>query len=386
MLRHCGVLGSTGSGKTTLALNLLEQVLEQGVPVLLIDRKGDLAGYARDRWWETIQDPDRRRRAQALAARTEVRLFTPGTLGGRPLAFSVAPSLDGVPEHEHGRLIQHSASALAAIMRLGEGSQDAARRAILAQAIAVLAERQLAASLEDLLQMLESRDDDLLARAGRYEGRLFDRLVTDLETLRLSSSELFDHRAEKLSAELLLHATGEQVPLSIISTRFLGDNASIQAWIAHLLVELSRWCMRHPRDQLQAVIMLDEADLYMPAGTAKPPSKEPLQDLLKRARASGLGVMLATQSPGDLDYRSREQINTWFVGRIGERRSIEKLEPLFERKPSAANKLGELRPGQFLVLQDATVSEIERMPSLLVTDPVSEMEILQLAALQAPGM
>jgi energy-coupling factor transporter ATP-binding protein EcfA2 len=385
MLRHTGVLGSTGSGKTTLALNLLEQLLEHGVPILLVDRKGDLAGYARTDWWQNIQDPERKRRAQALAGGTEVRLFTPGARGGRPLAFGVVPGLDGVPDHERGRMIQHAASALAAMMRLGEGSQDAARRAILAQAITVLAERNAPASLEDLLVLLESRDDDLLARAGRYDDKLFARLITDLETLRLNDGELFDRDAEQLSAEVLLGGAGQQVPLSIISTRFLGDNAKVQAWVAHLLVELSRWCMRHPRDQLQAIVMLDEADLYMPAGAAKPPSKEPLQDLLKRARSGGLGVMLATQSPGDLDYRSREQINTWFVGRVSESRSIDKLRPLFERKPSAAGKLGDLRPGQFLVLQDSTVSEIDRMPSLLVTDQVPEAEILGLAAGYRPA-
>jgi energy-coupling factor transporter ATP-binding protein EcfA2 len=386
MLRHTGVLGSTGSGKTTLALNLLEQLLEHGVPIILVDRKGDLAGYARQEWWRAIQDPERQRRAQALAAATDVRLFTPGTRGGRPLGFGVVPGLDGVPEHERGRLIQHAASALAAMMRLGEGSQDAARRAILAQAITVLAERNLPASLEDLLALLESRDDDLLAKAGRYDDKLFTRLITDLETLRLNDGELFDRDAEQLSAEILLGFTGTRVPLSIISTRFLGDNPKVQAWVAHLLVELSRWCMRNPRDRLQAIVMLDEADLYMPAGAAKPPSKEPLQDLLKRARSGGLGVMLATQSPGDLDYRSREQINTWFVGKVSESRSIEKLKPLFERKPSAAGKLADLRPGQFIVLQDSTVWEIDRTPSLLVTDQVPDAEIVSLAARQRPAV
>jgi energy-coupling factor transporter ATP-binding protein EcfA2 len=385
-LRHSGVLGSTGSGKTTLALNILEQLLAQDVPVLLVDRKGDLAGYARPGWWQEIKDPERQRKARALAERMDVRLFTPGTRGGRPLAFGVVPDLDGVPDHERDRVVQHAASALAAMMRLGEGSQDLARRAILAQAIAVFAERNRPASLEDLIMLLESRDDALIARAGRYDDKLFKKLVTDLETLRLNDGELFDRNAEQLSADVLLGREGGRgVPLSIVSTRFLGDNARIQAWVAHLLVELSRWCMRTPRPTLQAVVMLDEADLYMPAGAAKPPSKEPLQDLLKRARSGGLGVMLATQSPGDLDYRSREQINTWFVGKVGENRSIEKLKPLFEKKPQAAGKLGELRPGAFMVLQDATVTEVERAPSLLITDQLGEQEIVELARTHRPG-
>jgi energy-coupling factor transporter ATP-binding protein EcfA2 len=381
ILRHAGVLGSTGSGKTTLALNLLEQLLEQDVAVVLVDRKGDLAGYAAPEWWSGIADPVRRKRAQALAVRTDVRLFTPGTRGGRPLAFGVIPGLDGVPEYDRGRVVQHAASALAAMMRLGDGSQDAARRAILAQAIAVLAERSAPASLEDLLSLLESRDDELVARTGRYEDRLFKKLETDLETLRLNDGDLFDGRAEQLSAEVLLaRAAGGRTPLSIVSTKFLGDNIRIQAWVAHLLVELGRWCVRSPRPTLQAVIMLDEADLYMPAGASKPPSKEPLQDLLKRARSGGLGVILSTQSPGDLDYRSREQINTWFVGRVAEQRSVDKLKPLFERKPAAAGKLGDLHPGHFLLLQDAKVAEIERVPSLLVTEQVPDTQILELAS------
>jgi energy-coupling factor transporter ATP-binding protein EcfA2 len=386
ILRHAGVLGSTGSGKTTLALNLLEQLLEQDIPVVLIDRKGDLAGYARPSWWQGIAEPERRQRAQTLAERMKVRLFTPGTRGGRPLAFGVVPSLDGVPEYDRARVVQHGASALAAMMRLGEGSQDAARRAILAQAIAVLAERHAPASLEDLLVLLESRDDDLIARVGRYDDRLFNRLETDLETLRLNDGELFARDAEQLFAEALLGRDRDnRTPLSIVSTKFLGDTIRIQAWVAHLLVELARWCVRNPRSTLQAVVMLDEADLYMPAGTSKPPSKEPLQDLLKRARSGGLGILLATQSPGDLDYRSREQINTWFVGKVHEQRSIDKLKPLFERKPTAASKLGELRPGRFIVLQGATVSEIERTPSLLVTEQLPEAEILQLASASRPS-
>jgi energy-coupling factor transporter ATP-binding protein EcfA2 len=384
-VHHVGVLGSTGSGKTTLALHLVEQLLAQDVAVVLVDRKGDLAGYARPSWWSAIEDPERQARARALAERVDARLFTPGTRGGRPLAFGVVPSLDGVPEFDRARVVQFAASALAAMMRLGDGSLDAARRAILAQAIAVLAERRAPASLEDLLVLLESRDDDLVARAGRYDDKLFKRLETDLETLRLNEGELFDQQAEQLSAETLLgRGRDGRVPLSIVSTRFLGDNVRTQAWVAHLLVELSRWCLRSPSGKLQAIVMLDEADLYLPAGTSKPPSKEPLLDLLRRARSGGLGVMLATQSPGDLDYHSREQIHSWFVGRIHEPRSIEKLKPLFERKPAAASKLGDLRPGHFMVLRSATIVEIERAPSLLITEQLPESEIQELAARNRP--
>jgi DNA helicase HerA-like ATPase/energy-coupling factor transporter ATP-binding protein EcfA2 len=379
LVRHSGVLGSPGSGKTTLALNLVEQLLEHDIAVVLVDRKGDLAGYARPDWFESIPDHDQRARGKKLADRIDVRLFTPGTGGGRSLGFGVVPRLDGVPDHERSRVVIHATGALAAMLRLGSGVRDQTRRAILSQAIMVLSERVAPAGLESLIDLIESRDDALIARASKFDDRLFTSLVSDLETLRLNEPELFDRSAEQLSADALLGRGADgRTPLSIVSTRFLGDADRVQAWAAHLFVELGRYCMRTPQARLQTLIMLDEADQYMPA-TSKPPSKDPLMDLLKRARSGGLGVMLATQTPGDLDYKSRDLISSWFIGKIGDNRSIDKVRPLLERKPAIAGKLGQLPSGQFIVVNDTNVAEIQRRPSLLRTDQLPEQEILTLA-------
>jgi energy-coupling factor transporter ATP-binding protein EcfA2 len=147
LVRHSGVLGSPGSGKTTLALNLVEQLLEHDIAVVLVDRKGDLAGYARPDWFESIPDHDQRARGKKLADRIDVRLFTPGTGGGRSLGFGVVPRLDGVPDHERSRVVIHATGALAAMLRLGSGVRDQTRRAILSQAIMVLSERVAPAGL-----------------------------------------------------------------------------------------------------------------------------------------------------------------------------------------------------------------------------------------------
>lgn len=382
LLRHTGVLGSSGSGKTTLALNLLEQVLERDVPVIMVDRKGDLSGYAKPDWWRHTADPER---ARKLAERLDVRLFTPGARIGRPLALSVIPDLEQVPEHERDRMIGYSAQALAGMMRFGTSPNDSAKRAILGQAIAVLSGAKKQGGLESLIDLLESRDDALIARAGRYDDRLFKQLLQSLETVRLSEAELFDPAAEPLSYETLLGRSAEgKVPLAIISTKFLGEIERIQSWVAHLLACLSRQLTRSPSAQLQAVLMLDEADLFMPAGAAKPPSKEPLQDLLKRGRSAGLGVMLASQSPGDFDYRSREQINTWFLGKISDQRSIDKMKPLFEQRPAVGSKVGNLEAGRFVMLQDGGATDLERAPSLLRTEQLTEPELLPLAASSRP--
>lgn len=379
LCRHTGILGSSGSGKTTLALNLIEQALERDIAVVLVDRKGDLAGYAKPDWWQHTVDPER---AKKLAERIDVRLFTPGTRGGRPLSLVVVPDLRAIPEHERDRMVQYSANALAAMMHLGNGANDSACRAILTQSIAVLAERkQPGAGLSQLLDLLEGRDDQLLARAGRYDDKLFKKLIQSLETVRISDADLFDSSAEPLTAETLIGRKADgKVPLAIASTRFLGEIDRIQSWVAHLIGCLNRYAAAKPRSELHTLFMIDEADLFMPAGAAKPPSKEPLQDLLKRARAAGLGVVLASQSPADFDYRSREQINTWFLGRISEQRSIDKMKPLFEQRPAVAGKLGVLHEGHFVMLQAGGSADLDRTPSLLRTEQLAEQDLMTLAA------
>jgi DNA replication protein DnaC len=376
--RHVGVLGSSGSGKTTLALSLIEQALERNVAVIMVDRKGDLAGYARPEWWKNTADPAR---GQRLAGRIDVRLFTPGTRGGRPLSISVIPNLQNIPEHECDRMVNYCAYALGAMMRLGDGLNDATKKVILAQSISLLARTQKNAGLNELIAVLEERPDALIRTVGRYDDKLFRQLVQALETVRLSEADLFDTKAEALNAETLIGRKSDgKVPLAIINTKFLGDVERVQSWVAHLVACLNRHLAKAPSSKLQTLFMLDEADLYMPAGTSKPPSKEPLQDLLKRARSAGLGVMLASQSPADFDYRSREQINSWFLGRIADKRSIDKMKPLFEQRPSVGSKLGGLEPGRFVMLQDGGASELERTPSLLRTEQLYEDELMKLAA------
>lgn len=382
LLRHTGILGGEGSGKTTLALNLIEQALEREVSAVLVDRKGELAGYAKPGWWQHTSDPARARR---LADRIEIRLFTPGTHRGRPLSLPVVPELAGVPDPERERMAQHAAQALAAMMRLGDSTADTARRGILTQAIAVLVGRRTDGGFAELVALLEDRDDELVARVHRYDDRLFKRLVQDLETLRLSDAELFDSAAEPLTAETLVgRRAGGKIPLAIVCTRFLGDVERVQAWVAHLTACLARHAAKAPSAELRTLFMIDEADLFMPAGTAKPPSKEPLQDLLKRTR-SGLGLVLSSQRPADFDYRIRDQIHTWFLGRIAERRSIDKMKQLFDHHPAARGKLGTLEAGRFVMLQGGGVAALQRAPSLLRTEQLAEAELMALAAEGRPS-
>ncbi|HEX3594180.1 MAG TPA: hypothetical protein VHU80_03735, partial [Polyangiaceae bacterium] len=236
--------------------------------------------------------------------------------------------------------------------------------------------------IPQLVNVLDDEDPDLVSAVGKLDPKHFRALVENLETLRLRYEHVLRSDGERLSPEVLFgldDPARTKTRLTIISTKSLGDNAAIDFWVARLLGELSRWASQHPSNKLQAVVFLDEADLYLPA-QSKPATKEPMLDLLKRARSAGLGVFLATQSPGDLDYRCRDNIRTWFVGRIAEKTAIDKMKPLLsECRTNIVSKLGSAKIGEFFKLQDGDVVEFRAMQSVMKTAQVPEDEILRIA-------
>ena len=209
---------------------------------------------------------------------------------------------------------------------------------------------------------MEDEDPELTDLTQRMDpsGRIRRDLVAQLDSLRHRNSALFEAGGEPLRMDSLLGMgrygrTDGRTRLSIIYTGLLGDNENILFWVAQFLSEALRFCQRNPNDELQAVIMFDEADLYIPANS-KPATAEPLQSLLKRARSAGLGIMLATQSPGDLNYKSRDQITSWFIGRVREDTALRRLRAAFQTESgSIPAVLPDQTVGEFHLVQEGLV-------------------------------
>lgn len=393
LTRHAAFLGGSGSGKTTLALNVVEQLLLSGIPAILVDRKGDLAGYASEEAWrQPIADPARAERRARLHERIDVALFTPGHPHGRPLAIPIVPpGLEELAAFDREQAVGHAAEALGGMLDYKDKGRDKQCRTVLAQAMNLLIQvpgRKGELAMEHLIQFVESQDPVLMNAVGRLDAKLLNKLVQDLETLKLNSSTLLASGGERLDMDLLLgrgvHARPGRTRLSVVSTRFLGDSSRILFWVSQLLIELTRWTSRAPASSLQAVVMLDEADMYLPA-IGQPATKQPIENLLKRARSAGLGMMLATQSPGDFDYKCRDTIRTWFVGRVKENTALQKMKPMLsEARVDATGKIATQGTGAFHVLRDGKVVRLRADPSCLSTAQLGEDELLRLAQRTRP--
>ncbi|MFY0577541.1 helicase HerA-like domain-containing protein [Cystobacter fuscus] len=255
LTRHSAFLGSTGSGKTTVALNIAEQLLARGIPVILVDRKGDLAGYAREEAWsEPLADPALEERRRQLRERLDVALYTPGRSDGRPLAIPVVPrGLDALPTEEREQAVQQAADAIAGMLEYKNGSRDKSARALLGQALQLLVRRPLGGrdvTLEMLQQFIHSADPELVREAEGLDSKSFTKLTQDLATLRLNSRVLMSASGERLELEALLGRGGSggtgRTRLSVISTKFLGGTPSVLFWVSQLLLETLRWASQHP--------------------------------------------------------------------------------------------------------------------------------------------
>ena len=383
---HAAFLGGTGSGKTTLVLNVIEQLLERGVSALMVDRKGDLARYASAAWWDEVPaDPEAARRKAALRARVDVDLFTPGDASGRPLRIPlIPPGMAEMPSQERDQVAKIAASGLAAMLEYRKGAGSRFREAILKKAIELHADNG-PASLRDLQDTISRPDPELIAQVGNLT-KHFSQLAEDLDWLGIQRGSLLSGDGEVLDLSALLAPRPGRSRLVIISAVALTEASILQFWVSRLLVELARLVRRDPSPTLRAVAFFDEADLYIPA-VSSPPTKEPMFDLLRRARSGGVGILLASQNPGDFDYKARDNINTWCLGKIAQDRAIEKMRNLLSGYPNVATRLASQSTGSFFLLNSTLVPatrELRADRSLMKTEQLPDHEVAAIAQASRP--
>ncbi|PYV13207.1 MAG: ATP-binding protein [Acidobacteria bacterium] len=366
LVTHAVCVGMTGSGKTGLCLALLEEAAIDGVPAIAVDPKGDIAnlllqfpelrpadfgawvnpdearaqGLAPDAfaarqaelWREGLaewgQDGARIRR---LGDAADFAVYTPGSTAGLPVSIlksfaAPAPELLDDSEAMRDRVAGTAASllGLAGI----EADPIRSREHILISNILDAAWRagrdlDLAALIQEI-QQPAARKIGVLDLETFFPAR--DRFALALALNNLLASPGFQTwlEGEALDVGALLHTASGAPRVSIFSIAHLAENERM-FFVALLLNQVLAWVRSQPgTTSLRALLYMDEIFGYFPP-VANPPSKPPLLRLLKQARASGLGIVLATQNPVDLDYKGLANTGTWFIGRLQTERDKARL-------------------------------------------------------------
>jgi len=354
---HAVCVGMTGSGKTGLLVDLIEEAALDGIPAIVIDPKGDLANVllsfpdlapadflpwieadaaaregitveelarrTADRWAAGLeasgQTPERIRR---LHDAVEMTVYTPGSRTGRPLAMleSLAPP----PEHvladaEAAReRIESLVSGILALVGIDAEPGTSREHVLLSTIIDAL---WRSGQQVDFGTLVRSIPAPPIERVGFLELENFypagDRfqLATRLNTVAAAPG--FDAwlDGEPLDVGRLLWTPAGKPRVSVVSIAHLSE-AQRMAFVTLLAGQAISWMRTQGgTSSLKALFLMDEVFGYLPP-TANPPSKTPLLTLLKQARAYGLGVVLATQNPVDLDYKGLSNAGLWFLGRL----------------------------------------------------------------------
>ena len=354
---HGVIVGMTGSGKTGLGIIALEEALLDGVGCLVIDPKGDmgnlllnfpsfatedfrpwiderqakrkgitpdeLAANTADLWksgldgWEIGSD-----RMRELGTGAGFAIYTPGSNAGVPLnvlGSLTTPDLNWETDAETGRdEIEGFVSSLLVLVGITADPISSAEHILLA----TLIERAWRAGKDlDMATLIGQVQSPPIRKLGVFELDSFfapkerTKLAVRLNGLIASPSFASWMQGPALDIQSLFHTSDGRPKASIIYLPHLTDQER-QFIVTLILSKVVTW-MRSTAgtSDLRAFIYMDEVSGFAPP-TAQPPSKKPILTILKQARAHGVGMMLSTQNPVDLDYKAMSNAGTWIVGRL----------------------------------------------------------------------
>ncbi len=375
---HAVVVGMTGSGKTGLCIGLLEEAGMDRIPAIVIDPKGDISNLlltfphlTPEEFRPWIEESQAMRegmspeefatsesqkwtnglaswgqdsaRIRTFRSNVDLRVYTPGSNTGRPLtilkSFS-APSEQVLNDSDAFRdRISSATSGLLALVGIDADPIQSKEHILIAKIFEAAWSKQQDLDLGKLIGQIQSPPFErvgIMDLDTFYPSKERMELAMTMNNLLASPSFANWMIGEPLDVKRMLHTEKGKPCISVVSIAHLSDQERM-FFVTILLNEIVSWMRSQPgTSSLRAIFYMDEVFGYFPP-TKNPPSKQPMLTMLKQARAYGLGVVLATQNPVDLDYKGLSNTGTWFLGRLQtERDKLRVLEGL----EGAASQVG----------------------------------------------
>ena len=354
---HAVCIGMTGSGKTGLCISLLEEAAIDGVPALIIDPKGDIANLllrfpdlSAAEFLPWINPDDARRKGLSLDAyaaqqadawrsglaawgqdgarikmlkdAADICIYTPGSEAGIPVSVLHSFSVPDISWETDAELLREkiSGTVTALLNLIGIAADPVRSREFIL--LSTLFEQSWRDDRDlDLVSLIRQVQDPPVRQIGAFDIETFfpakERFGLAMQLNHLIAAPGFQSwmRGEPLDIAGFLTSPGGKPRHAVFYLAHLND-AERMFFVTLLLHQVLSWVRTQTgTTSLRALLYMDEIFGFFPP-TANPPSKQPMLTLLKQARAFGLGVVLTTQNPVDLDYKGLANTGTWFVGRL----------------------------------------------------------------------
>jgi len=361
---HATIIGMTGSGKTGLGVGIIEEAALDNIPSIVIDPKGDMgnlclvdstfsanafepwvedeakskekdvSSYAQkiaSMWKEGIESWGQTSERAAKLQAVPKTIYTPGSSAG--VAINIMSSLDTPPPEvmedsdTFASYLKSTTTSLLSLIGINAAPLDSKEYILLAQIITKswIAEEDL--SIEVLIGKIINpgfKKIGVLPLEDFYPQEARFKLATKFNSLLASPSFSLWLQGDNLDIQKLLYDDKGKAKVAIFSIAHLNDDERM-FFVTLLLNKYIAWMRRQSgTSALKTLLYMDEIYGFFPP-TKNPPSKEPMLLLLKQARAFGVGVVLSTQNPVDLDYKGLSNIGTWFIGRLQTTQDIERV-------------------------------------------------------------
>jgi hypothetical protein len=347
----------TGSGKTGLCVSLIEEAAIDGIPTIAIDPKGDITNllltFPELRGqdfapWINEEDASKKglstedyadqqanlwrngllkwgqdgTRIQRLHDTADFVIYTPGSNSGVPISILKSFAAPPPAIREDNELLQErittTVTSLLGLLGINADPIRSREHILISTILAASWQRGEDLDIGQIIQLIQSPP---MTRIGMLDVESFypskDRFDLAMQLNNLLAAPGFSLwlQGESLDISKLLHSANGKPKVSIFYTAHLND-AQRMFFTSLLLNQIVGWMRTQSgTTSLRSILYIDEVFGYLPP-TANPPSKIPLLTLLKQARAFGLGIVLATQNPVDLDYKAISNAGTWFLGRL----------------------------------------------------------------------
>lgn len=367
---HAAILGMTGSGKTGMGIGVIEGLVANGIPSIIVDIKGDMANVA-------VQVDTE------LSNKMAVHVLTPGAFHG--------DSVDVFAGLEHPEKIDETVGALLRMIGVKNlNPLTSTEHSYLSNILKIRHAKNQRCNLLDLVYAVQ---DPPFRHLGAMEVddvfgvRSRTALARKLNNVLTAPSFEAWRTGVPLELDSLLQArTDGKTPIVIYSVAHLVQDEERIFAISLLFHELQLWMRRNKgSDVLKTALFVDECAGIMPP-TQNPPTKTPLLTMLKQGRAFGLGIILSTQNPMDIDYKGMANCQTWVVGRLQTKNDRARVidgvvssGTFGGDKDKLARTVGGLQPREFLLAHPkGTVTFNSRTVGAQLSGPMTSEDIANL--------